>query len=1077
VTLSFSWQRLTSAAISGAMAVTVGALGPSGASAEPGGAAPRPEHLSVAGAVDPLGIDDTTPDLQWRNAAGVGRQEAFEVRVASSPDKLAQGDLWRSGRVKSAVQAVEYDGAELDSRDRAVWQVRVWSERGGVSEWSGPARFEMGLLDESEWEGDWITDPRWDEALHQDIAIGARTTRFVRIRVIDLGRPEEPLDDPNWRPRMELGEIELVDSTGAKVNVAQGAAVAVSEENSEPGVWEPRFLTDGKVTTVDAPRGYRSDYHEETDVQDRPIVITLDLGAERTFDTVRLYSLWDSPGRYGTTPNFPRDLQVSVSADGTSFTNVGPRTKLVAVSNRHEAPAALPVLARDFPVRREVASARLYVTGMGVYRATVNGEPVSSDVLEPANTQHADRIPYATYDVTDKLREGENTWGLELGNGIWNVFNVPSDPSRYIKAAAGHGAPRALGQLEVTYDDGSTEIVSTDDSWDSTLGEVTFTNWYGGEDHDARRSLGRWNAPGADRTDWMDATTVSAPHGGTDLVARVNPPIQQVDTLETVKVTQPKPGVHVFDLGVNFAGWQQLTTSGPAGTRITMKPAEKLLADGTVDMRSVGGNIRDTFTLAGSGEETFTPRFVDHGFRSLQVEGLATAPTNDTVKGLVLRASNERVGSFETSDPLMTDIHRIIDRSVQSNMYSVFTDCPHREKLGWLDQTNLVFDTVAYGYDVQAHYRKMLQDVVDAQQENGLIPTTAPEDSLFAGAFRHDANWGATLAVSSWQLYQWYGDDSAIRAHWPDMVEYYDYLSGLAPNGILSGGLGDWITPASPVTPPAVTQTWALKRIATHMSWIAAARGDDAAAEKYEAEAKKVATAFHERFYNTSTGLYGNGDQASQALALEEDMVPAELRQTVLDRFVKMVRDANDHVVVGEIGLHAVVELLSRERLDDVLFDWVQRTDGHSYGSFLNRGSTSLPESWNSANASQNHYMLGAIDSWFTSRVAGIAQAPGSVAWERVVIEPVLVGDVASASAEYESVRGVISSGWTREGGELTLRVTVPGNTRATVRVPVQKGGQVRAPRGAEVVPSTVDGYAEFEVGPGSHAFTAPLGG
>lgn len=1050
-------HRPAVAGVALALAAT-GALAPSPAPAASGGALAAPVDLAVGGAVDPLGIDDTTPDLQWRSGTDVTRQQAFEVRVASSTDRLDEPDLWESGRVRSAVPSVEYDGDRLGSRHRAVWQVRVWGERGGVSAWSEPARFELGLLDEADWAGDWITDPRWDDALHQDIAVGARTSRYLRLRVIDLGRPEEPLDDPGWKPRLELGEIELVDAAGEKVNVAEGAVVSVSEENSEPGVWEPRFLTDGKLTTADGARGYRSDYHEETDVQDEPIVITLDLGEPKTFDTVRLYPLWDSPGRYGTTPNFPRDLTVAVSADGTTFGNVGARTKLVAVSNRHEAPAALPVLARDFTLADDVASARLYVTGMGVYEATVNGRAVSPDVLEPGNTQHADRIPYATYDVTDLLRNGANTWGIELGNGIWNVFNTPADTARYIKAAAGHGYPRALGQLEVTYRDGRTEVLATDDAWSSTLGEVTFSNWYGGEDRDARRSLGDWGAPGASRAGWEQAVVVPAPHGGTALVARENPPIRQVDTVSTAKVTEPKPGTYVFDLGVNFAGWQQLTTSGPAGTRITMRPGEKLNADGTVDMRSVGGNIRDTFTLAGTGEETFTPQFVYHGFRYLQVEGLATAPTKATVKGLVLRANDRAVGSFATSDPMITDIHRIVDRSVQSNMYSVFTDCPHREKLGWLDQTNLVFDTVAFGYDVQAHYRKMLQDVVDAQQGNGLIPTTAPEDALFAGAFRHDANWGATLAVSSWQLYQWYGDDSALRAYWPQMVAYYDYLSGLAPDGVLAGGLGDWITPAAPVTPPAVTQTWAFHRIATHMAWIAQARGDAAGAEHYRKEADRIAAAFHARFYNPTTGLYGAGDQASQALALEEDMVPAELRQGVLDKLVGLIRAANDHVVVGEIGLHAMVELLSREGLDDVLHDWVQRTDGPSYGAFLRNGATSLPESWTQANASQNHYMLGAIDAWFVSGVAGISQAPDSIAWEKVVIEPALVGDIASASASYDSVRGTISSAWERAGGRLTLTVGIPGNTTAVVRVPRADGG-----------------FVEKRVGPGRHTFTAAL--
>lgn len=1071
------WRRRVSAGLAAGVATTLAATGTVLVAGAPGASAappvPEPRGLAVGGVVDPIGIDDTTPDLQWHNSPGVGVQTAYEVRVASSMRQLRNGDLWSSGRVESSRQRAEYDGAPLDSRDRAVWQVRVWTDDGGASDWSEPARFEMGLLDESDWRGEWITDPRWDQALHQDVALGAQQSRYVRFTVIDLGRPEEPLDDPAWKPRLELGEIEIAAGAEGE-NLAEGATVTVSEENSEPGVWQPEFLTDGKVSTADAPRGYRSDHHEETDVQDQPIVVTVDLGQVRSFDTVRLYSRWDSPGRYGTTPNFPRELTVDISDDGASFTRVGGRRKFKAVSNLHDAPDALPVLARDFTAPAPVASARLYVTGLGVHQASINGEPVSEDLLEPANTQHRERVPYATYDVTKLLRKGDNTLGLELGNGIFNVFNEPGDPNRYMKAAAGHGAPRALGQLEVTYADGTTQVVATDESWDTTLGEVTFTNWFGGEDQDARRDLGAWNTPSADRDGWKDAALIGAPHGGTEVVARQSPPIRHVDTLETVKVTQPRPGVHVFDLGTNFAGVQRLTTSGPAGTTITMRPGEKLYADGTVDQRSAGGDIRDRFTLAGTGEETFTPRFVYHGFRYLQVEGLATPPTKETVEGLVLRASNEKVGSFTTSDPMLTDIHRIIDRSVQSNMYSVFTDCPHREKLGWLDQTNLVFDTVAYGYDVQAHYRKMLQDVADAQQDDGLIPTTAPEDALFAGAFRHDANWGATLAVSAWQVYEWYGDDSAIRAHWDDMVEYHEFLTGLAPDGILTGGLGDWITPADPATPPAVTQTWAYHRITTHMAKIAQVRGDDAAARRYQRRAEEIATAFHQEFYDEQTGLYGNGDQASQALALEEDMVPAGLRDQVLERFVGMIRDADDHLVVGEVGLHAAVELLSRERRDDVLYDWLQRTDGPSYGAFLARGATSLPESWTSSHASQNHYMLGATDAWFTSGLVGITQAPGSVAWEHVVVEPALVGDVESAAATHDSVRGEIAAEWARTDRELTLSVQVPGNTTATVRVPVADGAEVAAPRGARQVESSVDGFAEFEVGPGSHSFIAP---
>ncbi|WP_028660200.1 family 78 glycoside hydrolase catalytic domain [Nocardioides insulae] len=1057
-----------------ALAVPALALTP-GAMAAAAVAPSAPIQLRVGGATDPIGIDDLTPDFAWQNTRGLEEQTGFEIRVASSERRLDRPDLWESGRITSTQQAAEYDGQRLDARDTGVWQVRVWGEGNRPTRWSRPATFELGLLDEDDWQGSWITDPRWAEPLHQDVSLGEQSARYLRMTVIDLGRPDGPLDAAEWIPRMELGELQI--SHGADgANLAEGATVSVSEESSEEGTWAPEYLTDGKVTTADSPRGYRSADHPETDVQDQPIVITIDLGEVKTFDTVRLFSLWDSPGRFGTTPNFPREFSFALSTDGESFSTVGGRRKIEAVSNLHESPEALPVLARDFTTRGRVSSARLYVTGAGVYQASINGRPVSHDVLEPANTQHQERVAYATYDVTKLMRSGRNTVGLELGNGIYNVFNTPDDPKRYRKSASGHGAPRAFGQLEITYADGHREVIATDDSWQSQLGEVTFGSWYGGEDHDARRDLGDWDTPGARRTDWVPAAEVDAPAGDPEVVARVNPPIREVDSLRTVGVSEPKPGVYVFDLGVNFAGWQELTTRGPAGTVLTMRPSERLYADGTVDQRSAGGDIRDTFTLAGKGRETFTPKFAYHGFRYLQVEGLASEPNARDVRGIVLRADNDAVGSFTSSDDMLNGIHRIIDRSVQSNMYSVFTDCPHREKLGWLDQTNLVFDTVAFGYDIQAHYRKMLQDVADAQQADGLIPTTAPEDALFAGAFRHDANWGATLAVSSWQIHEWYGDDSAMQRFWPDMVEYADYLASQAEGGILDGGLGDWITPADPTTPAAVTQTWAYHRILTHMSRIADALGKPTDAEDYQQRAEEVAAAFHREFYDASTGLYGNGDQASQALALEEDLVPAELRQDVLDRFVAMIRDAGDHIEVGEVGLHAAVELLSRERLDDVLYDWTRRTDGVSYGKFLAAGNTSLPESWTNANSSNNHYMLGAIDAWFTSGVAGISQAEGSTAWERVEIEPALVGDLKHAAASYDSVRGTIGSDWTRERGRLSLKVEIPANTTAVVRVPAASAEAIRAPRDAHQVASDVDGFVAYEVGSGTFRFTAELG-
>lgn len=1065
-------------------------------------AVPPPVELRVGGLTDPLGIDDTTPLLQWKPQPGLLNQQAYQVRVASTAERLAAPDLWDSGKVVSGALQATYAGAQLDSRDAAVWQVRVWDATGTAGDWSAPAHFEIGLLSPADWSADWISNAEWNQPLHQDLTLSEpQTAQWIRLRVTDLGRPGEPLDDPGWRPRLELGEVALRHGSDP-ANVVTGATVTASENKNQTGVWNPSFVVDGKFTTATAPRGYRSTYHPETDVKDKPIEVTIKLPEARTFDKVELYSMWDSPGQYGATPNYPRDISVLTSTDGTTFTERAKATKLPAISTVHEAPDALPVFATDFDASN-VASARLYVTGLGVYNASINGQPVSEDLLEPANTFHAKRVPYATYDVTSLLDEGANSLGVEVGNGIFNVFNEPvpaGTTARYVKTASGHGAPRVMGQLEITDRSGKVTTVATNagagTTWRSTLGEVTFTNWYGGEDVDARRHLDGWDGPGTDRSAWAAPVASSAPKQTTRLVGRVMPPIRQVDELDSTWEQLPN-GDYLFDFGVNFAGWQELNVTGAAGTAVTMRPGERLKRDAQgvvtgVDQASSGNNSWDTFTLAGTGAtETFTPRFRYHGMRWLQVSGLPSAPTADTLKGLVLRTNNEAIGGFETSDDMLGKIDTIIDRSVQSNMYSILTDCPHREKLGWLDQTNLNFDTVARGYDMQAQYRKMLQDVADSQTANGLIPTTAPEDSLFAGAFRHDANWGATMSVSAWQVYQEYGDADPMRQYWPNMVSYDEFLTSQATNFILPGGLNDWATPeeAANKVPDAFVQTYAWHKIVRTMADIASVLGKPAQARTYAQKADRIKDAFNTAYDGDQDGVYGTtptntGSQAAQSLALDEDLVPAGLHQAAVDALLARIETNGGQFMVGEVGLYAILRVLAEEGHHELVHELATRPTGNSYAKFVNGGSTSLPEHWSGmgSSGSQNHYMMGMLSGWLNGELAGLRQEPGSVAWDKVLVQPALVDGIDSAATSYDSVRGTIATGWKRTGQVLDLTVQVPGNTVATVRVPNgpgENGGTpAYGPRGAKVVASDVPGHTQFEVGTGTWTFgsggTAP---
>ncbi|MEU8569335.1 family 78 glycoside hydrolase catalytic domain [Streptomyces pathocidini] len=760
----------------------------------------------------------------------------------------------------------------------------------------------------------------------------------------------------------------------------------------------------------------------------------------------------------------------------------------------HDPSSPLPLLAKDFHLDRPVRHARLHVTALGIYEPSVNGSRVGAAYLEPGCTAYDKRLLYATYDITDALREGDNTVGLLLGNGIANVPNVPG---RYEKLHVSYGLPKALAVVRVEYADGTHARVATDGTWRTALGPITLSAWFGGEEYDARREIPGWDTPAADLSRWRPAAVAEAPDA--TLSARTHPPIEIVETVTPVSITEPAPGVHVFDLGVNIAGLPELSVSGPPGTAVVLRPAELLYEDGTVNQRFTGRQCYDRYTLRGSGPgtgsgknkgngkgdapgaaavtETWHPRTVYHGFRYVQVEGLPGPPGPDTVRGLVLRAANTRAGGFSCSDELLNGIHRLIDRAVQGNMYSVLTDCPHREKLGWLEETHLVFPAVARNYDVAAYYRKLVRDMADAQTDTGLVPGIAPEYTVFEDKFRDDPNWGGALVLAPWHLYRTYGDTTTLRAIYPYMLRYLDHLASRADSGgaLLSHGLGDWIA-FDDSTPKAVTATFAHHRIATALREIAEVLGLPADARRHADLADRIGRAFHSVFFDPANHTYATGSQAADALALEMGVVPEAERGAVLDHLVAGIRAAGDHVTVGEVALPSLLRVLSAHGRDDVVWDLLSRTDSPSYGYQVVHGATALTERWDgpTRGSSQNHFMLGAADEWFFGSLAGIGQAEDSTAFDRIVLRPTPVGDLRHASAWYDTPRGRVSSAWerTEEGGTLRLEVTLPPGPDSRVEVPVPDGaGDVRAPGAARPVGRT-DGRASFEVPPGDWEFT-----
>ncbi len=410
----------------------------------------------------------------------------------------------------------------------------------------------------------------------------------------------------------------------------------------------------------------------------------------------------------------------------------------------------------------------------------------------------------------------------------------------------------------------------------------------------------------------------------------------------------------------------------------------------------------------------------------------------------MVRADNEPVGEFTTSVELINDIHTIIDRAVQGNMYSVLTDCPHREKLGWLEETHLLFDVIAYNYDVAAYYRELLVTIAEAQTEDGLVPDIAPEYVVFADGFRDDPNWGSAIIQVPWQHYRWYGDAAVLEDHYPAMVRYLDYLTGRSEDGLLTYGLGDWIT-TDRTTPVPLVGTWGYWRAASAMIDIAAALGRTDDADRFRALATKISTAFGTAFLDPATGRYGNGGQASEILALDVGAVPPEEVDTVLDRLCDSV---DDGLNVGEIALPAVFRVLGEAGRHDALWRFANATEHPSYGYQVRHGATSLTEAWDgpTRGLSQNHFMLGAIDSWFYRHLAGIDQTAGSVGWRTLEIAPVIVDGLDSVTARTRGARGDIAVSWQRSEQTFRLQVEIPAGSTATVRLPALAGTTAVAP-------------------------------
>jgi alpha-L-rhamnosidase len=604
---------------------------------------------------------------------------------------------------------------------------------------------------------------------------------------------------------------------------------------------------------------------------------------------------------------------------------------------------------------------------------------------------------------------------------------LPAEPDRYTKYRRVGEPLWARAAMHLYHRDGRVETVTTGPDWEARLGPTQVAHWYGGESFDAT-ATGDWGPPAL-------AT-------GTGHTWRWAPPVQVTDVLAAEPITGDAD-CRVFDLGVNAAGRPRLTLTAPAEAPMTIAPAELLdAATIGVDQSTTGAPIWD-FARLGPGQLQWAPSFVYHGARYLEVGG---APPDAELDFEIMRAADEPVQTFTTSHGFLDRLHTAVDRAVQSNMYSVFTDCPHREKLGWLEQLHLCFDALARGYDVKAHLQDAVHHMIASQTATGLIPSIAPEHVVFdidahrgdPTAFRDDPNWGRAILEVPWRLYRHYGDTTALETAWPAAVRYLDHLHGRARGHLLDHGLGDWVA-LDDSAPVGMTATWGYARAAETAAHTAAVLGHADAHEHYDRLAREIWTAWRDR-YRDDTGVWGSGSQASWALALSAPVLDPGERNVAYARLRKAVEDAGDAFTVGEIALPALIDALTAHGDGALLLAIMQREDVPGYGLQLASGATALTESWQGADGragvvSQNHFMLGAIDAWILGHVAGLRQHPDDIGWRHVVIDPLDLPEIESAALTFESPYGRYEVSWRRApDGVRLLRCTAPPGAVVDVR-------------------------------------------
>lgn len=1033
----------------------------------------RTEHIREL-----FGSEAHKPKFSWilQSSEHNVEQSQYRIQVALSEADLAaeRAMVWDSGARQSAdTFDIAFEGPTLRSRTRYWWRVQVVDHE-GRSAVSEPTWFETGLLSPDDWTAQWINiesdDAEGDRKAGMQWIWGA-TALVAQLHAfrLDLNAPNDLVS----ADVLVAGKDRLV---GAWVN---GQFCDTGTEGLPHGCWGvvtplPCQLSPGHNSICVAVRAQTEGF------------FPVDGGSMAAL--IRLRRANGEVERLVSGPEWKLSLDpaeenwMDKGFDAAHWPAAQPADSLAILGT--PLPPERPLLARrEFAISKPISRARLFASALGVYRAELNGQPVADAVLLPEISVNESHTYYQSFDVTDLLQNGVNALGFEVADGFY------AGPFTWQQIRYGFGPPprRLIAQLELEYADGTTETVSTGPDWKLSDSARIEASIYGGETYDATLEQHRWSCPDFDETHWTPAVQGTPPE--TELVSLVSPPVRPLAERAAVSISEPEPGIFVYDFGQNFSGWVHLKCAAEPGTTVTLRFAELQHENGLANqtnLRSADATARYTCKGDPNGE-SYEPQFTYFGFRYVQVEGFPGRPDKDSLVGIVAHSDCPITGEMKFEHPLLDKFWHNTMWSQKSNFFGVPTDCPQRdERMGWMGDIQVFADAAAFNMDVDGFLRRFLREARAAQKPDGSYPIVVPQPLSFPDTVT--PGWSEAGIILPYFLWQRYGDTAVIEENWHAMERWMTYVSARNPDYIWREGrgidLGDWLSvdaidPADETTPRVVSATAYWAWCAQLMSEMARVTGRDADSETYAALLGAIQNAARLEFI-LADGTCGNGSQTSQVLCLYMRLVPDDLRAKAAQVLVDEIRGRGTHLSTGFLGTPYLLDVLADAGHWDVVSDLLETEEYPSWGYMVSKGATTMWERWNSDTTGQqmnsyNHYAFGAVVGFFYRRLGGIA--PAAPGFRRLSIRPKFLPAIGSVSANYESRVGRIETKVEGDADGLSkLQVTVPANTIAEVELPSGfdwEVGGLRLEQSSDIKSLTLTEDAiRFETGSGSYNFT-----